>query len=199
MSPDIDSIATLRQGDDPVNDELKPEMHAEVQPVDEPVISDHQAQMAFESFQSEQDLVMGTIAGLVASVAGAGAWAAVTIMTEYQIGFMAIGIGLLVGFAVRFTGKGIAKPFGIVAALLSLAGCILGNILTISYFVAASEEIAFMDILSQVNVAIIVDMLRTTFEAMDVLFYALAGYFGYKYAFRQITEEDLNRALGKAM
>jgi len=32
-----------------------------------------------------------------------------------------------------------------------------------------------------------------------VLFYALAGYFGYKYAFRQITEDDLNRALGKAM
>ena len=52
-----------------MNDELQPEMHLDVQPVDEPVISDHQAQMAFESFQSEQNLVMGTLAGLVASVA----------------------------------------------------------------------------------------------------------------------------------
>jgi hypothetical protein len=34
---------------------------------------------------------------------------------------------------------------------------------------------------------------------MDLLFYGLAVYFGYKYAFRQITEQDLNRALGKSM
>ena len=58
---------------------------------------------------------------------------------------------------------------------------------------------AYMDVLSRLNDTIIVEMLRATFEAIDVLFYSLAVYFGYKYAFRQITEEDLNRALGKAM
>jgi hypothetical protein len=42
-------------------------------------------------------------------------------------------------------------------------------------------------------------MLSATFAPIDLLFYALAGYFGYKYAFRQITEQDLNRALGKAI
>lgn len=182
-----------------MNDELRPETHEEVQPVDEPVISDHQAQMAFETFQSEQNLVMGALAAVVASVAGAGIWAAVTVMTEYQIGFMAIGIGLLVGFAVRYTGKGIRQSFGIVAAVMSLAGCVLGNVLTISYFVSLNEGIAFMDILGQLNVPIITEMLTATFEAVDVVFYGLAVYFGYKYAFRQITEEDLNRALGKAM
>ncbi len=182
-----------------MNDELHPEMQTDVQPVEQPVISDHQAQMAFESFQSEQNLVMGTLAGLVASVAGAGTWAAITILTEYQIGFMAIGIGLLVGFAVRFTGKGISQSFGIVAALMSLVGCVLGNVLTITYFVSVSEEMAFMDLLGQLNAVIVVDMLTVTFDPMDVLFYALAGYFGYKYAFRQISEDDFNRALGKAM
>lgn len=182
-----------------MNDELQPEMQVDVQPVDEPVISDHQAQMAFESFQSEQNLVMGTLAGLVASVVGAGTWAAITITTEYQIGFMAIGIGLLVGFAVQLTGKGISQSFGVVAAVMSLLGCALGNVLTISYFVAAGEEMAFMDVLVQLNTTMVVGMLAATFEAMDVLFYALAGYFGYKYAFRQINEDDLNRALGKAM
>ena len=182
-----------------MNDELQPEMQVDVQPVDEPVISDHQAQMAFESFQSEQNLVMGTLAGLVASVAGAGAWAAITIMTEYQIGFMAIGIGLLVGFAVQLTGKGMSQSFGVVAAVMSLLGCALGNVLTVTYFVAAGEEMAFMDVLGQLNATIVVGMLGATYEAMDVLFYALAGYFGYKYAFRQISEDDLNRALGKAM
>jgi hypothetical protein len=182
-----------------MNDVLQPEAQPEGQAVDEPVISDHQAQMAFETFQSEQNLVMGLLAGLVASVAGAGIWAGVTVVTEYQIGFMAIGIGLLVGYAVQFVGKGIQQSFGIVAAVMSLIGCVLGNVLTITYFVALSEEMAFMDILGQLNFAITVDMLTATFEPVDVLFYALAGYFGYKYAFRKITEDDLNRALGKAI
>ncbi len=186
-----------------MNDELKPEDQLEAQPeappVEEPVISEHEAQMVAETFQAEQNLVMGTLAGMVAAVVGAGIWAGVTVLTEYQIGWVAIGIGLLVGFAVRFTGKGINQTFGIAAAVLSFAGCVLGNILTITYFVAANQEMAFMDILTQLNYPIVVEMLTTTFEIMDVLFYGLATYFGYKYAFRQITENDLNRALGKAM
>lgn len=186
-----------------MNDELRPAEHivleSEEQPDEQPVISDHESQMAFETFQSEQNLVMGTFAGIVAAVAGAGIWAGVTVVTEYQIGWMAIGIGVLVGFAVRMTGKGISQTFGIAAALLSFVGCILGNILTITYFVAVNQDMTFMDILTQLNYPIIVEMLTTTFEIIDVLFYGLAIYFGYRYAFRQISEDDLNRALGKAM
>ena len=186
-----------------MNDELKletqPEVPSETQPVEEPVISDHQAQMAHEKFRSEQNLVMGALAGLVAAVAGAGVWAAVAIMTEFQSSLMAIAIGLMVGYAVRYTGKGIDQSFGIVGGATSLFGCVLGNILTITYFVAASQDMAYMDVLSRLNDTIIIEMLRATFEAIDVLFYSLAVYFGYKYAFRQITEEDLNRALGKAL
>lgn len=182
-----------------MNDELRPDHQQTVQPTDAPVISDHQVQMAFETFRAEQNLIMGALAGVIASVAGAGLWAAVTVATEYQIGFMAIGIGFLVGFAVRFTGKGIERSFGIVAAVLSLAGCVLGNVVTISYFVSLNEGMRLMDVLTQLNLAIITDMLAVTFEAVDAVFYALAVYFGYKYAFRQITEEDLNRALGRAM
>jgi hypothetical protein len=58
---------------------------------------------------------------------------------------------------------------------------------------------AYMDILTQLNFGIMSEMLSATFEPMDLLFYGLAVYFGYKYAFRQITEQDLNRALGKSM
>ena len=175
------------------------EAQPEAPPVEEPVIPEHEAQMVAETFQAEQNLVMGSLAGIVAAVVGAGIWAGVTVLTEYQIGWVAIGIGLLVGFAFRFTGKGISQTFGIAAAVLSFAGCVLGNILTISYFVAVNQEMAFMDILTQLNYPIVVEMLTTTFEIMDVLFYGLATYFGYKYAFRQITENDLNRALGKAI
>jgi hypothetical protein len=186
-----------------MNDDLNPETlqttQSEAPPVEAPAISEHQAQMALEAFRSEQNLLMGLLAGLVASVVGAGAWAGVTIMTDYQIGWMAIGIGVLVGFAIRYTGKGMGQSFGIIGGAMSLAGCVLGNILYITYYVAGNQDMAYMDILTQLNFPIISEMLSATFAPIDLLFYALAGYFGYKYAFRQITEQDLNRALGKAI
>ncbi|MCZ6827293.1 MAG: hypothetical protein O7D88_07320, partial [Gammaproteobacteria bacterium] len=88
----------------------------EPQTVEEPAISDHQMQMALETLRSEQSLLVGTLAGFVASLAGAGVWAAVTVLTEYQIGWMAVGIGVLVGFSMRFAGKGIDQTFGIAGA-----------------------------------------------------------------------------------
>ncbi len=166
---------------------------------EEPVLSDQQARLALEVLRAEQNLVNGTVAGLVASVAGAGIWAGVTILTEYQIGWTAVGIGFVVGYAVRVAGKGFDRTFGIVGGAFSLIGCVLGNIATITYYVALNEGIQFIDILPQLDLAIAIDMLTSTFEMMDVLFYGLAVYFGYKFAFREVSVADLNRALGKSL
>ncbi|GBF31769.1 hypothetical protein MnTg04_01735 [bacterium MnTg04] len=174
------------------------EVKPDTQTTEEPVLSDQQMQMAMDSLRSEQNILAGALAGLAAALLGAGVWAVVTAMTEYQIGWMAVGIGVLVGFSVRFAGKGVDQTFGFAGATLSLIGCVVGNILTITYFVAVNKGMAFMDILVQLNPGIIYEMLTSTFEIIDVLFYGLAGYFGYKYAFRQVSDEDFDRALGKA-
>ena len=47
------------------------------------------------------NLPPGVVAGLGAAIVGAAIWAAITAATDYQIGFMAIGVGFLAGFAVR--------------------------------------------------------------------------------------------------
>lgn len=175
-------------------DEIKPD----TQTTEEPALSDQQLQMALNTFRSEQNLFIGALAGLAAAMLGAGVWAAVTVLTEYQIGWMAVGIGVLVGYSMRFAGKGIDQTFGIAGAALSLIGCVVGNILTITYFVAVNRDMSFMDIFVQLNPGIIYEMLTSTFEIIDVLFYGMAVYFGYKFAFRQVTDEDFNRALGKS-
>ncbi len=171
----------------------------ETQTVEEPAISDHQMQMAMDTLRSEQNLLVGTLAGFVASLTGAGVWALVTVVTEYQIGWMAVGIGVLVGFSIRLAGKGIDQTFGIAGAALALIGCVVGNVLTMTYFIAANEGMSFMDILVQLDFAITYELLASTFEIIDVLFYGMAVYFGYKYAFRQVSEDDFNRVLGKGI
>lgn len=162
-------------------------------------ITEQEAIRAMEVFREEQNLLVGSLAGLVAAVVGAAVWAGVTVVTEYQIGWMAVGVGFLVGIAMRVTGKGIDQIFGVVGAAMSLVGCALGNLFTISYFMADSVGMAMMDILNQMTIADVFGLLKETFQVMDILFYGLALYFGYRYAFRQLTMDDFNRALGRAM
>src|SRR5438270_13589107 len=84
----------------------------------------------YQELRSEQNLPIGLLAGIFAALIGAIAWAIVTVTTEYQIGYMAIAVGFIVGYAVRL-GKGLDKIFGISGAILALFGCILGNIFSI--------------------------------------------------------------------
>lgn len=79
---------------------------------------------AFEQLDYEQNLPMGVVAGLIGALVGAALWAWITVLTDAQIGWMAIAVGFLVGLAVRIFGKGLDKVFGIVGAVLSLLGCV---------------------------------------------------------------------------
>lgn len=151
------------------------------------VQSDQSVAVSIEMMRSQQNLAAGSLAGLVAALAGAGVWAVVTAVTEYQIGWMAIGVGFIVGLAVRTVGKGIEPVFGIVGAVLSLAGCLLGNYLTIVWFIAADEGVAFMEVLGSLGIAAVVEIMTIAFDPMDLFFYAIAIYFGFRYSFVQIV------------
>jgi len=158
-------------------------------------IDPSQMQYLRQRLESEQNLPLALVAGAGAAIVGAAVWAGVTVATEYQIGFMAIGIGFLVGFAVRSLGKGITSTFGLLGATLSLLGCALGNLLTVTAIVAKQEGVAFLDALSQLDAELAAKLMGAFFSPMDLLFYLIALYYGYKLSFRQITEADLDRML----
>src|SRR6266403_1915994 len=86
----------------------------------------------------KQNLAIAIAAGAVAAVIGGIAWAVLTVTTEFQIGYMAVAIGFLVGFAVRL-GDGFDKIFAYVGAILALFGCLLGNALSMIGFYAKAE------------------------------------------------------------
>ncbi len=159
-----------------------------------PQVPNPALKLTLEALRSEQNLAMGVFAGFVAAIAGAAAWGVVTAYTGNQVGWMAIGIGFFVGFAVRFAGKGIDTSFGVISAVLSLFGCVLGNLWTMTYFIAAKEGMPFLKVVSQLNPDIAIKIMVSTFNTMDLVFYGLALYFGYKYGFRLITEDELKQS-----
>ncbi len=156
------------------------------------MLIDRLPEHAMEKLRKHQDLSYAIFGGSLAAVVGALLWALITVRTEFQIGYMAVGVGLLVGLAVRFFGAGVDKMFGYVGAVLALIGCLLGNLLSQVGFIAEAQSLAYFETLTYLNLELIFLLLQDTFSPIDFLFYGIAVYEGYKFAFRTVTEELQN-------
>lgn len=124
------------------------------------------------------------IAGTVAAVIGAAVWAVITRLTGFQIGFMAIGIGLLVGVTIRVASDRGGMEMGLLGGGLSLFGVVLGNLTAACAFIAKNNGIPFMQVLSDVltDPNTIGRVMRGWFSIIDLLFYGLAIYTGFQVA-----------------
>lgn len=128
------------------------------------------------------NLPLAILAGSVAALVGAAAWAAITVTTEYQIGFMAVGVGFLVGFAVGKAGRGKTFPFQVTGSVLSLLGCVLGNFFTIVGFASRQSDLSAFAMLGQIDYAAVPGIMAEAASPMDFLFYAIAIYEGFKFS-----------------
>lgn len=148
-------------------------------------------QQLLQKMRDEQNLMLGIGAGAAAALVSAIIWAVITALTNYQIGWMAIGVGVLVGLAVRTAGKGVDTSFGVVGGILSAIGCALGNLLTVVIIVSNSQSIPILELVSQLTPTAIVEVMKATFQPMDVVFYLIGLYEGYQFSFRQLTDEEI--------
>lgn len=154
--------------------------------------------LMLQQTQTQENFGMAFVAGLAAAVVSALVWMAVTYFTHYQIGWMAIGVGFLVGWAVRWTGKGTRPIFGILGAALALLGCMLGNLLTACIQIANQEQVTVGQVLGALNPEFVLEIFKVTFNPMDLLFYGLAVWWGYKYSFTAPAGAPAPEAVGKS-
>jgi len=142
------------------------------------------AQPAIEQLDDQPNLFMGLIGGLIAMLVSAIIWGAITYFTEYQIGWMAVGVGYLVGIAINYFGRGKSTIYGISGAVLALIGCALGNLMFYAGIIAREENTSFISVFFflLLNPAATIELFTLAFEVMDILFYAFAAYAGYSAA-----------------
>lgn len=143
----------------------------------------------------EQNLLLAITAGVATSIICAFLWAGITVATEYQIGYMAIAVGFLVGYTVRYFGKGIDQIYGVIGGALALLSCLLGNFFTVIGFAAKSEGMDLLDVFLYMDYGYLPEIMMAGFSPMDLLFYGLAIYEGYKFSFRVIEESEIASAL----
>lgn len=139
----------------------------------------------FERAKLAQNLPVGILAALVAAVVCAVLWAAISLGTGYQIGYMAIGVGAVVGYALRKLGKGVTQPFGIAGAIIALAGCLLGNILILIGSTSINDGANMASAAGMVFANLSTELIQS-FHPMDVLFYGFAIGAGYRFAFKKV-------------
>lgn len=124
-------------------------------------------------------------AGLGAALVGAGIWAAVTVATNYELGIMAVAVGFIVGKAIMAVAPSRSAMLGIVGALCSLVGCALGNLFSAVGFFAQANTISYFDALGHLDGDLVVRLMTATFRPMDLIFYGIGIYEGYRFSFRK--------------
>jgi hypothetical protein len=115
-------------------------------------------------------------AGLVAAIVGGVVWGLIVKWTEYEVGFVAWGIGFLVGLAVVTAARTRGLVLQVVAVVCALLGILIGKYLS---FVWSLQELAAEDgvelpVFSMDTFDLFRDNLDTVFGWIDLLWVGFA-------------------------
>lgn len=127
-----------------------------------------------------ESMILGGVAGFVTALVAAVIWTLITIGTHFQIGFMAVGLGFAVGLVMKKAGRGHSTTFGVLAAVLALFGCVLGNLFSVCAFVGQEHHVGILNVLAMTPLSAILKLMGEDFSAIDGLFYFLAVSAAYR-------------------
>jgi mannose/fructose/N-acetylgalactosamine-specific phosphotransferase system component IID len=129
--------------------------------------------------------------GLAAAVVGGVVWALIVKTTDYEVGFVAWGIGFAVGTAVVLaTGGAKGRPLQIVAVVLALVGVLIGKYLSYAFIVQEEAE-SFgesIGLFSGDMFRFFREDLDAVFGLFDLLWVGLAVFSAWRIA--QVDEEE---------
>ncbi len=138
-------------------------------------------------------LALGVVGGLLGAIIGGLVWGLIIKITEYEVAYVALGIGFLCGWAVGFFSQ---KGRGIIFQLIAVGSSILGiffgkyfgfyllvkDEISEVYGAAAAKEISFfsVDVFD-----FFLEALQESASIYDLLFIGLAVF----YAWRNLKED----------
>jgi len=122
----------------------------------------------------EQKMGIALLAGIIAAVLGGICWGLVVKWTDYEAGILALGIGLLVAFAVHAATGGRRGPeLQVVAVGTALLGILIGKYLSFAF--AAQDVFPGVGLFSGEMFRLFRDALHDIFGLYDLLWIGLAA------------------------
>ena len=167
--------------------DFEPEMQAAPKPEIDPVKLQHYVDMR----RSQQQLPFATLAGFVGALIGTAIWLGFTVAVKIQIGWMAVAVGLIVGVMVRHTGQGFDRVFGLMAAVVSLAGCAMGTLLAGCWLLSIeSEELFFADLVLSLTPGLVTAILQAMLSTTNLVFGGVAVIAAYWISIRRLRRGE---------
>ena len=116
--------------------------------------------------EPSSSLLPAIAAGLVAAIVGGVVWGLIVKLSDYEVGFVAWGIGFIAGTAVVLAGRGAkGQRLQVIAVVSALLGILLGKYLSYAFVVQEQAE-SFGESIGLVSG----DMLRFFREDLDAVF-----------------------------
>jgi hypothetical protein len=148
-----------------------------------------------QSGAAQSGLLRSTAAGLVAALVGAIIWMVIVMVSGYEVGIVAVGIGFMVGQAMALT-AGTSTRLPPIGAVLALFGCVFGQFLTDAHFLAEAVGVSFVRAFREMVTdlgGLGWDVFSAGFSPIHLLFWAIAGYEGYVLTARAVAVRNANR------
>ena len=149
--------------------------------------------MGDQTVRDGQSFTLAVIGGFAAAGVGAALWALISVSLNLPAAIMAVSVGLLVGYAVRTFGQGIDRRFGVLGAVLALAGSVGGALLTACVLASWAGDGSVASVLTRLTPGRAARLLGATFRVVDPVFYALALWTGYRLSFGPVDGGGLMR------
>ena len=130
------------------------------------------------------NFIVGLFGGIIAAIIGSAVWFGITVVTGMHVGYVALGVGALVGLSIRAAGNGRFFIFGVMGAVLTLLSCVTGEFLS-TVQLATTPENDFYSVLTHVDWLDMVISLMTQNSPMMYLIYAIGIFEGYHFAIRK--------------
>jgi len=156
-----------------------PAQAANGHPVCPKCLADLQTELAAQAPTSKA-IILGIIGSLLGTLIAAGVWAAVTIMTNYEVGYIAILVGLLAGEgAVRLSGKFRGPSLQLIALVAAAVGLVVAKVIILDYTlveeIAKTEPTAAAGYLSPSVIVLSLLQLPLIFRPFDLIWMFIAG------------------------
>ena len=95
-----------------------------------------------EKLFSEQDIGMAAIAGFFASIIAVFVHTVVVSRWPFAFGFATAGMGIIIGLAMQFAGRGIDVRFSVLAASFTIVACLATSLVAVSHHYQSSGNSA---------------------------------------------------------
>ncbi len=105
---------------------------------------------------AEQNFPAAIIAGAVTTILAAAAFGMVVATWTFIYGFAAVAVGIVIGLATGFLGRGIETKFAVAATVYTIIGCVLGNLSWVIMDLAQAKGTSPIDVLGKHSLPVLV-------------------------------------------